>query len=159
VVDYGKLADKAKALQRAARTGGDAPQLPPSDPGELYERVKALVLEEVAKANLELGKRQMVLIERVLSPSYAGRLCLSFGVSLLLNVDYTPHPEGGARIIAIISGPPNGAEISRKEFLALNESPQRERLERLGEIPWAKGSSPERIAVKIVSGLLEGEFD
>jgi len=159
VADYGKLADRAKALQRAARAGGDVSQAPPSDPGELYERVKILVLEEADKANLELRKRGMVLIERVLSPSYAGRLCLSFGVSLLLNVDYTAHPEGGCRIIAIISGPPNGAEIARKEFLAVNESPQQERLERLGEIPWAKESSPQRIAVKIVSGLLAGEFD
>jgi hypothetical protein len=159
VTDYGKLADRAKALQRAARMGSDVPQAPPSDPAEIYEKVKILILEEADKANIELRKRGMVSIERVLSPSYAGRLCLSFGISLLLNVDYTAHPEGGCRIIAIISGPPNGAEISRKEFLVVNESPQRERLERLGEIPWAKGSSPQRIAVKIVSGLLAGEFE
>jgi hypothetical protein len=159
VVDYGKLAEKAKALQRAQKPDSSLPQAPPGDPAELYERVKALVLEELTKANVELGKRRMPLIERVLSPSYVGRLCLSFGVSLLLNVDYTPHPEGGCRIIAIISGPPNGAVISRKEFIALNESPELERLEKLGTIPWSMGSSPQRIAVEIVSGLLGGEFD
>jgi hypothetical protein len=158
VADYGKLADKAKALQRGAKADARQALSQQADPAELYERVKALVLEEVEKANAELEKRKMALIERVLMPSYVGRLCLSFGTSFLCNVDYTANPEG-CRIIASISGPPNGAEISHKEFLAVSESPQRERLERLGEIPWAKGTSPQRIAVKIVSGLLAGEFD
>jgi hypothetical protein len=159
VVDYGKLADKAKALQRAGRPGGEASQTPPADPRELYDKVKIFVLEEVTKANAELGKRGMVLIERVLSPSYTGRLCLSFGTTLLCNVDYTSNPEGACRITAIISGPPNAAEISRREFLAVNESPHREKLERLGTIPWKKGTTPQRIAVEIVSGLLAGEFE
>jgi hypothetical protein len=155
VVDYGKLADKAKALQRAGKPGGEAPE---SDPRELYEKVKTHVLAEVAKANAELDKRKMARIERVLSPSYAGRLCLSFGVSLICNVDYTANPEG-CRITAIISGPPNGMEISRKQFLAVGEAAQRERLERMGAIPWVKGETPQRIAVAIVSGLLTGEFE
>jgi len=157
VVDYGKLADKAKAIERAGRSGNGSPEDPQADPGQLYERVKTHVLEEVAKANAELGKRRMAPIERVLSPSYKGRLCLSFGTTLICNVDYTPRPEG-CRIVAILCGPPNGAEISRKEFLAVNESPQRERLAKLGTIPLAMGSSPQRIAVDIVSGLLAGEF-
>jgi hypothetical protein len=159
VVDYGKLADRAKELQRAGKLGGDFPEARQADPRELYEKVKTLVLEEVAKANAELGKRKMVLIERVLSPSYAGRLCLSFGVSLLCNVDYTSSPEGSCRITAIISGPPNAAEISRKQFLVAGGSPQRERHGRLAAIHWEESSPPQQIAVEIVSGLLGGEFD
>jgi hypothetical protein len=158
MVDYGKLADRAKALQQARRRGGESPQTPPDDPGQLYEKVKICVLQEADKANKELSKRGMVLIQRVLSPSYSGRLCLSLGISLLCNVEYTPHPDGGCRIKAILSGPPNGAEISRKEFLAVNESPEREKLERLGNIPWAIGLAPQNIAVEIVSGMLAGEF-
>jgi hypothetical protein len=156
VVDYGRLADRAKALQKTGGSSGDIPQ---TDPRELYGKVKTCVLEEVDKANAELGKRKMALIERVLSPSYVGRLCLSFGTTLICNVDYTTSPEGACRITAIICGPPNGAEISRRQFLAVNESPQRERLEKLGAVPWEKGSTPQRIAVEIVSGLLAGEFD
>ena len=41
---------------------------------------------------------------------------------------------------AVISGPPNALEISRKEFLLF------------------EGRDPEEIAVEIVSGLLMGEF-
>jgi len=154
VVDYGRLADKAKAQLQGGRPVNGPPQVHPAD---LYERVKVHVLEEVIKANAELSKRGLDVIERVLSPSYTGRLCLSFGTSLLCQVDYTPRPDG-CRIVAILSGPPNGAEISRKEFFAIHQSPERERLERLGAIPWATGLSPQRIAVHIVSGLLSGEF-
>jgi hypothetical protein len=157
LVDYGKLADKAKALQKTGKLGSDNSQSPQADPRELYEKVRTFVLEEVTKANAELGKRKMALIERVLSPSYVGRLCLSFGTSLICNVDYTAA-SGGCRVTAAICGPPNGAEISRKQFLVVNESPQRERLEKLGPVPWEKGSTPQRIAVDIVSGLLAGEF-
>jgi hypothetical protein len=153
VVDYGRLADKARALQK----GGDNLRSPQADPRELYEKVKTLVLEEVQKANAELGKRKMALIDRVLSPSYKGRLCLSIGTTLLCNVDYTAAAEG-CRITASICGPPNGAEISRKQFLAVNESPKLQSHERLGTIPWEMGSTPQRIAVDIVSGLLAGEF-
>jgi hypothetical protein len=158
VVDYGRLADRAKALQKAGKLGGDASRAVQADPRELYEKVRLLVLEEVSKANAELGKRGMALIERVLSPSYTGRLCLSFGTAFLCNVDYAATSEG-CRITAIISGPPNGMELSRKQFLAVNESPQREKLEKLGTIPWEKGATPQRIAVEIVSGLLAGEFN
>lgn len=157
MVDYGKLADKAKALQKAGKLGSSDSQSLRADPRELYEKVKTFVLEEVQKANAELGKRKMALIDRVLSPSYKGRLCLSLGTSLICNVDYTAAAEG-CRITVAICGPPNGAEISRKQFLAVNESPQRDRLEKLGTIPWEKGSTPQRIAVEIVSGLLAGEF-
>jgi len=158
VVDYGRLADRAKALQKAGKPGSDNSQSLQADPRELYEKVKSFVLEEVQKANAELGKRKMELIDRVLSPSYKGRLCLSIGTTLLCNVDYTAAAEG-CRITAAICGPPNGAEISRRQFLAVNESPQRERLEKLGTVPWEMGSTPQRIAVEIVSGLLAGEFD
>ncbi len=155
--DYGKLADKAKAQQEISRPNINPILANQADPGELYGRVKSTVLEEVAKANAELSKRGMPPIERVLSPSYNGRLCLSFGTSLICNVDYTA-PSGGCRIAAILYGPPNGAAISRKEFFAVQPTPERERLERLGKIPWATGLSPQRIAVAIVSGLLAGEF-
>jgi hypothetical protein len=157
VVDYGKLADKAKALQKSGRPGGDEPRNPQADPRELYEKVKTLVLEEVGKANEELAKRKIPLIERVLSPSYTGRLCLSLGTSWLCNVDYTATVEG-CRITAILNGPPNAGEISRKQFLAVDEATQRQRLQP-GAISSGKGSTPQQIAVDIVSGLLQGGFD
>jgi hypothetical protein len=157
MVDYGELAERARVLPWAGDSGGDVSQNQLANPAQAYEKVKASVMEEVAKANQELRKRRVGLIERVFSPSYNGRLCLSFGTMLLCTVDYTVY-FGACRILAIVTGPPNGAEISRKQFLVVGESPQRERLERLGSILWAKGSAPQQIAVEIVSGLLAGEF-
>jgi hypothetical protein len=61
---------------------------------------------------------------------------LSFG-PLLCTADLQ---EAKGQITAVITGPPNAQEISRKEF-------------RLGG-----DCIPEQIAVEIISGLLGGEF-
>lgn len=61
------------------------------------------------------------------------------------------------RITALIIGPPNSAEIARKDFL-LNpeEGPQESAIDNAEEALVVY--SPHRIAAEIVSGLLAGEF-
>jgi hypothetical protein len=104
---------------------------------EVYERVKLHVNTEIEKANVEMRKRKLNTIERVFLPSYHGKLCLTVGSVLLCTVELQ---EAKGQIAAVISGPPNALEISRKEF------------------PLIEGCDPERIAVEIVSGLIMGAF-
>jgi hypothetical protein len=104
---------------------------------EVYERVKFHVVNEIEKANGEMRKRKLDTIERIFTPCHRGKLCLTFGSRLLCCVELQEAKE---LIAAVISGPPNALEISRKEFLLYD------------------GCDPEQIAVEIVSGLLVGEF-
>jgi hypothetical protein len=135
VTNYGDLADKLINQRSHARSAQEPGADRRVDPAAIYERVKLLVTHEIEKANPELRKRRLVNIERLFLPSYQGRLCLSFG-PLLCTADL--HEAKGL-VTAVITGPPNQQEISRKDF-ALNEY------------------RPEQIAVEIVSGLLTGEF-
>jgi hypothetical protein len=134
VTNYGELADKLKDRRSTARSGQDNQGI---NAAQVYERVKALVDHEIEKANVALRQRKLASIERLFLPTYHGRLCLSFGSELLCTVDLQ---EARGQITAVISGPPNAAEISRKEF------------------PLGGAYGPEQIAVEIVSGLLMGEF-
>lgn len=131
---YGKLAD---SLSSRRWHGASQQEIAHEvDGAKAYERVKVLVDHEIEKANGELRKRKLDLIERLFLPSYQGRLCLTFGSDLLCTVDLQ---EVKRQITAVISGPPNHREIARKEF-ALHQY------------------RPEQIAVEVVSGLIMGEF-
>jgi hypothetical protein len=136
VTNYGEMADKLSSQRSHARQA----QKQGADGGmtalQIYDRVKLLVGYEFEKANVELQKRKLATIERLFLPSYQGRLCLSFGSAFMCTADL--H-EARGQITAILLGPPNQQEISRKDF-ALHEY------------------RPEQIAVEIVSGLLMGEF-
>ena len=135
MTDYGDLADKLSNQRAHARPAQEAGADRRMDPAVIYERVKLHVSHEIEKANAELRKRRLGIVERLFLPSYHGRLCLSFG-PLLCTADLQ---EAKGLVTAVITGPPNQQEISRKDF-ALNEY------------------RSEQIAVEIVSGLLMGEF-
>ena len=135
MTNYGDLADKLSSQRPHARPAQESPADRGTDAVQIYERVKLVVSHEIEKANVELHKRRLAKIERLFLPSYQGRLCLSFG-PLLCTADLQ---EAKGQITAVILGPPNQQEISRKDFA-------------LGE------RRPEQIAVEIVSGLLAGEF-
>jgi len=137
VTDYGELAQKLsnqRSYAQSAREMGAGRELALA---EVYERVKLHVNTEIEKANVEMRKRKLNTIERVFLPSYHGKLCLTVGSVLLCTVELQ---EAKGQIAAVISGPPNALEISRKEF------------------PLIEGCDPERIAVEIVSGLIMGAF-
>ncbi len=137
MTNYGELADKLSSQRSHARPAQEPPVGRGVTAAQVYENVKLHVSNEIEKANVELRKRRLATIERVFLPSYEGRLCLTFGSDLLCTVDLQ---ETRGQITAVISGPPNAIEISRKEFLLGGDC------------------IPERIAVDIVSGLLGGEF-
>ena len=135
MTDYGELAQKLSNQRSRAQWDREAGVERESDATQIFERVKIHAGNEIEKANAELRKRKLGIIERLFLPSYHGKLCLSFG-SLLCTADLQ---EAKGNVTAVITGPPNHQEISRKDF-ALNEY------------------RPEQIAVEIVSGLLRGEF-
>ena len=158
MVDYGKLADKAKALQDATKGGGTRDEVLEYDPKAFYQAVKSHLVAEMNKANPELSKRGVPTLDRSFVPSFSGRFCFTFGISLLCSVELDVQP-GRHRIKAVITGPPNGNEIGRREYLFNRggSEPTSYRAEEGGGTI-VTGLSPEAIAVDIVSSLLSGEF-
>jgi hypothetical protein len=153
VTDYDKLEKKLKGT-KSGDPAGEKPASYGFDPATFYQYVKQQVEEEVDKANLELRKRDLPVIERIFMPSSQGKLSLTFGTGLLCNVELN-KPRG--RITAMIIGPPNHAEIARKDFpLNPEADPQRSGTNGAEKTPVVY--SPHRIAAEIVSGLLAGEF-
>jgi hypothetical protein len=157
VTDYAKLAEKAKAKQDAGKLAVERPSGQRSDPNLFFERVKAHIVEEMDKANAELRKRGAETIGRNHLPSYGGKICLTYGNSLLCSVELEAHTEG-SWIKAVISGPPNGYEIARKEYsvnldaLAVQRHESKEGGSAVAE------SSPGGIAADIISSILGCEF-
>jgi hypothetical protein len=137
VADYGELAQKLSNQRTHAQSSQEAGAERSTSLADIFEHVKHHVSTEIEKANVEMRKRKLNTIERVFLPSYHGKLCLTVGSVLLCTVELQ---EAKGQIAAVLSGPPNAQEISRKEFLL------------------TEGCDPERIAVEIVSGLLMGEF-
>ena len=158
MVDYAKLADIAKANQDVARRAAARPETQQYDPGVFYQNVRSHLTAEINKANPELTKRGVPTLDRSFLPSFSGRYCFTFGFSLLCSVELDTHPEL-CRIKAIISGPPNGNEIGRREYL-FNRGPEEQQSfrseEGVGVI--VTGLNAEEIAVDIVSSILSGEF-
>ena len=124
-------------------------------PVTFYKYVKQQIEEEVDKANEELRKRNLPVIERVFMPGFEGRLSFTFGTGFLCTVELQ-EPKG--RIRALIFGPPSRDEIARKDYFWNPEAVDIEDLpiEEVRKV--AVGFSPRRIAAEIVSGLLMGEF-
>jgi hypothetical protein len=158
VVDYAKLAEKAKALQDATRGSNGRLNAQEQDPTAFFDKVKSHLVAEMYKANLELGKRGLATLDRSFSPSFSGRFCFTFGLSLLCGVELDTR-LGQRSIKAIISGPPNACEIGRRVYLFNQASQQPQSFtedEATGVL--VRGLGPEEIAVDIVSCILSGEF-
>jgi len=158
MVDYAKLADKAKAIQEAAKGGGRRDEQLEHDPAAFYQKVKTHLITEINRANPELTKRGVPTLDRSFLPSFSGKFCFTFGISLLCSVDLDAQP-GRHRIKAIITGPPNGNEVGKREYFfnrGVDEAPSY-RAEEPG-LTTVTGLNPEEIAVDIVSSILSGEF-
>lgn len=157
MVNYGELADRAKALQGpGVRSAAESLKRSKSDANIFFERVKANIAEEMSNANAELAKRRVGGIERVFTLGFEGKLGLTFGGSLLCVVSMNAQADSG-RITAIINGPPNGDEISRKEF-PFSILPTEKAVPSKEGAGQSAGYGPGQIAVEIVSGLLQGSF-
>jgi hypothetical protein len=158
VVDYAKLAEKAKAMQDASKGSNGRLDAQEQDPTAFFDKVKSHLVAEMYKANLELSKRGLSTLDRSFSPSFSGRFCFTFGVSLLCGVEL--DTKLGQRCIkAVISGPPNAREIGRRMYLFNRAAQQPQSFmedESTGVL--VRGLGPAEIAVDIISCILSGEF-
>ena len=155
MVDYAKLADTAKVKRDADRSVADRHKQLIADPSVFYGRVRAHLQEEMKKANVQLRKRGAAFLDQNHLPGFPNEMFLTYGTDSLCRVGLGIM-GGGCRVTAVISGPPNGYEISRKEYLGDQEAPCREALPVGGA---AVASHPDDIAVDIISGILRGKFD
>jgi hypothetical protein len=158
VVDYAKLAEKAKALQDAAKGQDGRLNGQEQDPIAFFDKVKSHLVAEMYKANVELNKRGLPTLDRSFSPSFSGRFCFTFGTSMLCGVELETRP-GQRSIKATISGPPNAREIGRRVYLFSRASHQPQSFvedDTTGVV--VRGMGPQEIAVDIISCILSGEF-
>lgn len=155
MTDYDSLADKLKGFEKAGESEHKKLAKHGFDPTTFYKFVKQQVDEEVEKANSELRKRNLPLIERVFMPSYQGKISLTFGTGMLCTVELRASK---GQVIAAIFGPPNRRPISRKDYIldpkaVAPQPPPVDETKKVGI-----GFSPQRIAGEVVSGLLMGKF-
>jgi hypothetical protein len=113
VNDYVTLAEKLRSSGDEEQQRNRDLTRQEFDSGAFFEVVKTQINKEIEKANLELRKRGLTSIERVLVPCYMGRLCLTFGAVLMCCVEFDRARE---RMNAAIFGPPNRKEIWRKGY-------------------------------------------
>jgi hypothetical protein len=155
MVNYAFLADKAKVRQAADRSVAESHKQLKADPCAFFARVRIHLLEEMKKANVELRKRGAAYLDQNHLPGFPNEMFLTFGTDTLCRVGLGVM-GGECRVTAVISGPPNGYEISRKVYLCETEASCRETLH-AGESEVV--SHPEEVAEDIISGILRGKFD
>lgn len=158
MVNYGDLAIKAKAKQEAAKLADERQTEPRRNPTAFFEEVEARIDEEMSVANVELHRRGMGTVGRNRLPSFGDKICLTYGLSNLCSVELDLK-GGKCRIKAIISGPPNGYEISRKEYLFDHEAKHLNTLQAEEPGLLVAGYSAHEIAVDVLSCLIMGQFD
>jgi hypothetical protein len=158
MVDYARFADQAKAIQDADKVAVDKHKKLSADPCAFFERVKVHLVEEMKKANWELRRKGAAMIDRNHLYGFDEDVFLTYGTDSLCRVEFGIQ-AGGWRITAVISGPPNGCEISRKEYLCNQEASCLEVLDVGKEGLPAVVVRPDEIAVDIISGILAGKFD
>ena len=158
MVNYAKLADKAKMIQIADKLETERHKQLRTDPCVFFDKVKAHIVEEMNKANVELRKRGAAIFDRNYLPGFSDELFLTYGTDSLCRVGLGII-GGGCRVTAIISGPPNGYELSRKEYLCSQDIACQEVLPAVEEGMPPEGSCPEEIAIDIISGILRGGLD
>jgi hypothetical protein len=152
VNDYGTLAEKLRTSGEEQNKLNRDLANHEFDSGAFFESVKAHITEEIERANIELHKRGLTGIQRVLVPCYLGRLCLTFGTILLCCVEFDSSKE---RMAAVILGPPNRNQISRKEYsLSRGFAMQETSLGQGSRLDAAK-IGPAAVAEEIVSEILE----
>ncbi len=158
MVDYAKLIEQAKAVENAANQTQLQQKKPDVDPKLFFQRVTAKIHEEMDKANEELRKRGFETITRNYLPTFDGVVFLVTGSARLCRVELEIQGQV-PRIKAVISGPPNGNELSRREFLVGEETAGSQVPSTPGGRPPIVGASSEEIAQEIITGAVLGTFD
>ena len=158
MTDYAKLADLAKLKVISDRTTVEKHKELRANHCSFFEGVKAHLADEMNKANVELRKKKAPTIDRLHLPSFDKEIFLTYGIDALCRVG-RGIMRGGCRITAVISGPPTGYEVSRREYLCKQEETCRIVL----TIDEAQGRaiafSPNEVATDIIAGILAGKFN
>jgi hypothetical protein len=155
--DYALLADRAKVKQASDKVAADKHKQLRANPCVFFDRVKAHLVEEMNKVNVELRKRKAAVLGRNHLPGFDNEFFLTYGTDTLCRAGLGTS-GGECRITAVISGPPNGYEISRREYVCVQEESCSEVL----HVPEAERTTvlacPNEIAADIISGILAGKF-
>jgi hypothetical protein len=154
VFNYTELADAAKAKQEANRLATERHRQLRADPCVFFARVRAHLQEEMRKVNVELRKKKAALFDQNHLPGFPNEMFVTYGTDTLCRVGLGIM-EGGCRVTAIISGPPNGYEISRKAYLCDQPAACREARPEGGR---AVPCRPDEIAQDIIAAVLFGRF-
>jgi hypothetical protein len=155
--DYTRLADAAKLKGIIDKSVIGKHKELQADPCTFFDRVKASLLQEMTKANVELRKRKAPILDQVHLPNFDEEIMLTYGTDSLCRVG-RGIMRGGCRITAIISGPPNGYEISRREYLCKQEEACHEVLVINETQTKASALAPREVATDIIAGVLVGRF-
>jgi hypothetical protein len=151
------LADRAKLRQDAEKSSIDRDRDLTVDPKAFFEKVRMHLFEEMKKANFELRKRGADRIGQNHLPGFDNEMFLTFGTDLLCRVTLNTM-AGGYRITAVLSGPPNGYELSRKEYPFDSEGASAQMFLAKTAGFSLVDTRPKKIAVDIISSLLAGRF-
>jgi hypothetical protein len=158
MANYENLADRAKVVQDADRLVTIKHQQLRADPCSFFARVRTHLIEEMNKANMELRKRNAALLSRNHLPGFENEVFLTFGTDSLCRVGLGIM-RGMCRVTAVISGPPNGYELSRREYRCEQDANCKETISTRKEGEPYIPSRPDEIAEDIISGFILGRFD
>jgi hypothetical protein len=158
VIDYAKLAGYAKVVQENKDLAGDSSKGRSEDPHLFFGKVKQYVQEEMKKANAELIKRKAAVIGWNHLPGFDDEIFLTYGTDTMCRVVLRKQ-SGVGMITAILSGPPNGYEISRKIYPCDEEANLFEAPAGGQAAPQKVKNRPREIAGNIIFGILVGSFD
>ncbi len=158
MVNYEKLAMKAKLAQDAERLSAERDKEAKASSSAFFAKVKVHIAEEIKKANVELRKKKAGIFEWIHLPTFEEDVFLTYGTDSLCRVGLGVM-RNEFKVTAVISGPPNGYEISRKEYFCNDGAPVQNVLFP-GVVAFPSYVSyPEEIAIDIISGILRGGFD
>jgi len=157
MTDYAKLADLAKLKDISDKTAIEEHKKLRADHCSFFAGVIKHLMEEMKKANVELHKRKAPILEQFTVPSFDDEILLTYGTDSLCRVG-RGIIKGECRITAVISGPPNGFEISRRVYLCKQEETCREVITIQPAEAQTNTFAPDEVAADIISGVLLGKF-
>jgi hypothetical protein len=157
VANYAKLANKAKIAQEAERLAAARNRELKTDPCGFFVRVRKCISEEMSKANVELRKRHAAVFDLNHLPGFEEEIFLTYGTDSLCRVGLG-FMAGRCLITAIICGPPNGYETSRKEFNCSQKAQCPDKIHGVGAALPFFGYTAREIAEDIISSVLFRAF-
>jgi hypothetical protein len=158
MVDYGKIAEKAKMSQDAAKLAQERRSQLEADSRAFFKRVAAHIDEEIDEANVALRKRKVSTIARNHLSNFENAVFLAIGTEGLCRVELDLKTQI-PRIMAVIIGPPQRSEIARRMYMLAMDASGKE-MPNTGKAGWPTlGASPKEIAQDIIAGIVSVRFE